>query len=113
MGLTGLGLAATELGSHAPCCKMSTKLARVLLLCDQALLDMRQLTSKVVTLEQCYVGEGVDGHAGTADLSDTEVALIQQVLTLLNPLLEIRWPPGRKRTAACQISYSSSHVQSC
>jgi hypothetical protein len=58
---------------------MSTKLGRVLLLCDQALLDMRQLTNKVTTLEQCYVGEGVDGHTGTADLSDTEVALIQQV----------------------------------
>ena len=40
---------------------------------------MRQLTNKVTTLEQCYVGEGVDGHTGTADLSDTEVALIQQV----------------------------------
>lgn len=58
---------------------MSTKLGRVLLLCDQALLDMRHLTNKVTTLEQCYVGEGVDGHTGTADLSDTEVALIQQV----------------------------------
>ena len=58
---------------------MSSKLARVLLLCDQALLDMRQLSSKVVTLEQCYVGDGVDGHSGTADLTDTEVALIQQV----------------------------------
>lgn len=40
---------------------------------------MRHLTNKVTTLEQCYVGEGVDGHTGTADLSDTEVALIQQV----------------------------------
>lgn len=39
---------------------------------------MRHLTNKVTTLEQCYVGEGVDGHTGTADLSDTEVALIQQ-----------------------------------
>ena len=58
---------------------MSTKLGRVLLLCDQALLDMRHLTYKVTTLEQCYVGEGVDGHTGIADLTDTEVALIQQV----------------------------------
>ncbi|KAL3142643.1 hypothetical protein ABBQ38_002952 [Trebouxia sp. C0009 RCD-2024] len=56
---------------------MSSKLARVLLLCDQVLLDLRQLSSKVVTLEQCYVGEG-DNHAGTADLSDMEIALIQQ-----------------------------------
>ena len=40
---------------------------------------MRQLSTKVITLEQCYVGEGIDGHTGTADLSDTEVALIQQV----------------------------------
>lgn len=70
---------------------MSSKLARVLLLCDQALLDMRQLSSKVVTLEQCYVGEGVDGHAGTADLSDTEVALIQQVLVMLHFSFDIRW----------------------
>ena len=61
---------------------MSTKLGRVLLLCDQALLDMRHLTYKVTTLEQCYVGEGVDDHTGTADLSDTEVALIQQVIYL-------------------------------
>lgn len=70
---------------------MSSKLARVLLLCDQALLDMRQLSSKVVTLEQCYVGEGVSGHAGTADLSDTEVALIQQVTFVLYVCLDIRW----------------------
>lgn len=70
---------------------MSSKLARVLLLCDQALLDMRQLSSKVVTLEQCYVGEGVDGHAGTADLSDTEIALIQQVPFVLCFFLDIRW----------------------
>ena len=70
---------------------MSSKLARVLLLCDQALLDMRQLSSKVVTLEQCYVGEGIDGHAGTADLTDTEVALIQQVLVMLYVFLDIRW----------------------
>lgn len=60
---------------------MSSKLARVLLLCDQVLLDLRQLSSKVVTLEQCYVGEG-DNHAGTADLSDMEIALIQQVTFL-------------------------------
>ena len=58
---------------------MSSKLGRLLLLCDQALIDMRQLTVKVTTLEQCYVGEGVHDHAGTADLSHTEVGLIQQV----------------------------------
>ena len=40
---------------------------------------MRQLTVKVTTLEQCYVGEGSHDHAGTADLSHTEVGLIQQV----------------------------------
>ena len=57
---------------------MSTKLGRLLLLCDQALIDMRQLTIKVTTLEQCYVGED---QAGTADLTPTEVGLIQQVLT--------------------------------
>lgn len=80
---------------------MSSKLARVLLLCDQALLDMRQLSSKVVTLEQCYVGEGVDGHAGTADLSDTEVALIQQVPVILRFPFDIRWHDAARRTAAC------------
>ena len=63
---------------------MSTKLGRVLLLCDQALLDMRHLNNKVTTLEQCYAGEGVDGHTGTAGLSDTEVALIQQVKLVCN-----------------------------
>lgn len=82
---------------------MSSKLGRVLLLCDQALLDMRQLTTKVTTLEQCYVGEGVEGHAGTADLSDTEVALIQQVIYLLFPLLDlfcclaISWPTAGRQ----------------
>ena len=58
---------------------MSSKLGRLLLLCDQALIDMRHLTVKVTTLEQCYVGEGVHDQAGTADLSDMEVGLIQQV----------------------------------
>ena len=73
---------------------MSTKLGRVLLLCDQALLDMRQLSSKVVTLEQCYVGEGIDGHTGTADLSETEVALIQQVFISTQRMLCSMLPPG-------------------
>lgn len=73
---------------------MSSKLARVLLLCDQALLDLRQLSSKVVTLEQCYVGEG-DTHAGTADLSDMEIALIQQVCSYIALFLCIQWPPSR------------------
>ena len=58
---------------------MSSKLGGLLLLCDQALIDMRQLTVKVTTLEQCYVGEGAQDHAGTADLSHTELGLIQQV----------------------------------
>lgn len=57
---------------------MSTKLGRLLLLCDQTLLDMRHLTTKVETLQQCY-GDGIEGQAGTADLSDHEIALIQQV----------------------------------
>lgn len=85
---------------------MSSKLARVLLLCDQALLDMRQLSSKVVTLEQCYVGDGVDGHSGTADLTDTEVALIQQVhyIAFLT-MWDFRRLPRQSRTAAYQILY--------
>lgn len=74
---------------------MSSKLARVLLLCDQVLLDLRQLSSKVVTLEQCYVGEG-DSHAGTADLSDMEIALIQQVILFTALYCKVSSPPSRK-----------------
>lgn len=120
---------------------MSTKLGRVLLLCDQALLDMRHLTNKVTTLEQCYVGEGVDGHTGTADLSHTEVALIQQVRCLaMRPsfvlLCTAVMAAGRQISlhmsvtdALCAaspvcvqatsssllrvFSYNGSHVQSC
>lgn len=80
-------VAASRPSSRTPVPIMSKKLGRVLLLCDQALLDMRQLSNKVTTLEQCYVGEGVDGHPGIADLSDTEVALIQQVMNLCSTYL--------------------------
>jgi len=84
---------------------MSTKLGRVLLLCDQALLDMRHLTNKVTTLEQCYVGEGVDGHTGTADLSHTEVALIQQVRCLaMRPSFVLRsWPRAVRSRCTCLL----------
>ena len=87
---------------------MSSKLGRVLLLCDQALLDMRQLTNKVTILEQCYVGEGIDGRSGIADLNDTEVALIQQVIPASNLHAPVTLCALASLTAGRRILHMSS-----